>query len=173
MSGYANQYSGQEQQGAQEYEQRFGTHQQGGPSNDYYEQSGAQGQSRTQRLGQRYDEQGQGRYDQQAQQYNQQGQQYGRQGQQYNQQGQGQHSQQFQGQQQNSQHQYGNQAGQQGLGAGEPPGAAQQDSLHKFLDKIEKKFGGERFNNPANYEKNKKLNDSLILKLKQVMKVVM
>jgi hypothetical protein len=41
------------------------------------------------------------------------------------------------------------------------------------LDRIEKKFGGKRFNNPDNYEKNKKLNDSLILKLKQVVKIVM
>ena len=45
--------------------------------------------------------------------------------------------------------------------------------MNPVLDRIEKKFGGERFNNPANYEKNKKLNDSLILKLKQLMKVVM
>lgn len=41
------------------------------------------------------------------------------------------------------------------------------------LDKVEKKFGGERFNNPDNHEKNQKLNDSIIKKLKQVSKIVM
>lgn len=41
------------------------------------------------------------------------------------------------------------------------------------LDRIEKKFGGDRFNNPANLEKNRKLNDSIARKLKQVAKIVM
>lgn len=42
-----------------------------------------------------------------------------------------------------------------------------------MLDKVEKKFGGERFNDPANYEKNQKLNDNIIRKLKRVGKMVL
>lgn len=41
------------------------------------------------------------------------------------------------------------------------------------LDKIEKKFGGERFNDPANAEKNKKMNANILKRLKQVGGLVM
>ena len=137
MATYANEYSGREQLGAQQYEQQFDTHQQvtensaGGSSNDYNQQSEAEDQVQKQQLGQRYNEPGQ-QYTQ-GQQFNQE-QKYS-QGQQYNQ-GQ-QHN---QGQQTNAQHQtnqtsdgrmHGNQAGQQQLGAGEPAQTTQQDSLHK------------------------------------------
>ena len=47
------------------------------------------------------------------------------------------------------------------------------NTFRPVLDRVEKKFGGDRFNNPDNAEKNRKLNDSIIAKLKQVMKVVM
>jgi hypothetical protein len=36
------------------------------------------------------------------------------------------------------------------------------------LDKIEKKFGGERFNNPQNAEKNRRLNANILRRVKQV-----
>jgi len=36
------------------------------------------------------------------------------------------------------------------------------------LDRIEKKFGGDRFNNPENLEKNRKLNENILKRLKQV-----
>ena len=41
------------------------------------------------------------------------------------------------------------------------------------LDKVERKFGGERFSNPANAEKNKALNANILKRLKQVGKLVM
>ena len=41
------------------------------------------------------------------------------------------------------------------------------------LDRIEKKFGGERFNNPENAEKNKALNANILKRVKQVMGMVM
>ena len=41
------------------------------------------------------------------------------------------------------------------------------------LDRIERKFGGERFNNPANAEKNKALNANILKRLTQVGKMVM
>ena len=41
------------------------------------------------------------------------------------------------------------------------------------LDKIEKKFGGERFNNPENAEKNKAMNANILKRLKQVGMMVM
>lgn len=54
--------------------------------------------------------------------------------------------------------------------SGKPNGAQQQypdskapDTMHVWLDKIEKKFGGERFDeakHPENAEKNKKLNEN-------------
>lgn len=40
------------------------------------------------------------------------------------------------------------------------------------LDRIEKKFGGERFNNPDNAEKNKALNANILKRVKQVMGMV-
>jgi hypothetical protein len=168
MSGYANEHSGGYQQGAQQVTENYA----GGSSNNYYQQSASQGQLQEQQLGQRYNVSRPG--ENMPAQYNQQ----------------------LQGQQTNAQQQTGHMsdgrmsgrpAGQQ-LGAGEPAQAAEQDGLHKcgyihsgfptywyksVLDRIEKKFGGERFNNPDNYEKNKKLNNSLILKLKQVGKIVM
>lgn len=36
------------------------------------------------------------------------------------------------------------------------------------LDRIEKKFGGERFNNPANAEKNARMNQKILKRVKQV-----
>lgn len=41
------------------------------------------------------------------------------------------------------------------------------------LDRIEKKFGGDRFNNPENAEKNKELNANILKRVKQVMGMVM
>ena len=41
------------------------------------------------------------------------------------------------------------------------------------LDRIEKKFGGDRFNNPENAEKNKALNANILKRVKQVMGMVM
>ena len=41
------------------------------------------------------------------------------------------------------------------------------------LDKIERKFDGERFKNPANAEKNKALNANILKRLTQVGKMVM
>jgi hypothetical protein len=38
---------------------------------------------------------------------------------------------------------------------------------------LEKKFGGERFNNPENAEKNKALNANILKRLKQVAKMAM
>lgn len=42
-----------------------------------------------------------------------------------------------------------------------------------MLDRIEKKFGGDRFNNPDNDEKNKALNENILKRAKQVMGMVM
>lgn len=54
------------------------------------------------------------------------------------------------------------------------PGAVadDRDTLTKLLDRIEKKFGGERFNNPDNAEKNKALNANILKRVKQVMGMV-
>ena len=41
------------------------------------------------------------------------------------------------------------------------------------LDKLEKRFGGERFNNPENEEKNRKLNENILKRLKQVAKMAL
>lgn len=41
------------------------------------------------------------------------------------------------------------------------------------LDRIEKKFGGDRFNNPENADKNKALNENILKRVKQVMGLVM
>lgn len=46
-------------------------------------------------------------------------------------------------------------------------------TLPPGLDRIEKKFGGDRFNNPENAEKNKALNANILKRLKQVGMLVM
>lgn len=51
--------------------------------------------------------------------------------------------------------------------------ADDRDTLTKLLDRIEKKFGGDRFNNPENDEKNKALNENILKRAKQVMGMVM
>ena len=40
--------------------------------------------------------------------------------------------------------------------------------LNTGLDRIERKFGGDRFNNPENAEKNKALNANIVKRLTQV-----
>ncbi|KAF6225233.1 hypothetical protein HO133_010430 [Letharia lupina] len=51
--------------------------------------------------------------------------------------------------------------------------ADDRDTITKLLDRIEKKFGGDRFNNPENAEKNKELNANILKRVKQVMGMVM
>ncbi|MCJ1456930.1 hypothetical protein MMC28_007296 [Mycoblastus sanguinarius] len=51
--------------------------------------------------------------------------------------------------------------------------ADDRDTLTKWLDRIEKKFGGDRFNNPDNAEKNKAMNENILKRLKQVGMMVM
>jgi len=55
------------------------------------------------------------------------------------------------------------------------PDSKAPDTMHIWLDRIEKKFGGERFDetkHPENAAKNKALNENIIKKLKQVMQIV-
>ena len=42
-----------------------------------------------------------------------------------------------------------------------------------MLDKLERKFGGERFNNPNNEAKNRAMNQKLSQRIKQVAKMAM
>lgn len=42
-----------------------------------------------------------------------------------------------------------------------------------MLDKLERKFGGERFNNPNNEAKNRAMNQKLSKRIKQVAKMAM
>ncbi|CAF9942366.1 MAG: hypothetical protein ALECFALPRED_009715 [Alectoria fallacina] len=51
--------------------------------------------------------------------------------------------------------------------------ADDRDTINKWLDRIEKKFGGDRFNNPENADKNKALNENILKRVKQVMGLVM
>ena len=41
------------------------------------------------------------------------------------------------------------------------------------LDEFEKKFGGKQFNDPANVEKNRALNENILKRLKQIVMLVM
>ena len=45
--------------------------------------------------------------------------------------------------------------------------------LRIVLDRMEKKFFGERFNNPENADKNKELDANILKRVKQVMGMVM
>ncbi|KAK4697703.1 hypothetical protein P7C71_g420, partial [Lecanoromycetidae sp. Uapishka_2] len=68
------------------------------------------------------------------------------------------------GQQQMGNSNYAQGAGQQQMNGG----VGQAAEVDDRLDRIEKKFGGDRFNNPDNVEKNKALNANILKRIKQV-----
>lgn len=76
-------------------------------------------------------------------------------------------------QQMPNQHTGGEQTGPQTNGHGGASEPDNRDTLTKWLDRIEKKFGGDRFNNHDNDAKNKALNENILKRLKQVGTLVM
>ncbi|TKA27936.1 hypothetical protein B0A50_04001 [Salinomyces thailandicus] len=66
--------------------------------------------------------------------------------------------------------QQGDHQGQKGNVQGESTGAAGQgpDAICRFLDKLERKFGGEKFNNPDNDAKNAAMNQKISTRIKKI-----